>query len=142
MNVTAPQLALRVHSCWQSVAVYGEDKSPDSTTCQPWHSPPETKVGSETTVMPRAAEAEAAVPRLEVSELCRALTLLEAGTERMAVMSTLPEWSKAVTSAALKAVSSSTRGSGWADSGPVSSWECRAAQRRHQARPEEAQAPS
>eukprot|EP00964_Phaeocystis_antarctica_P139391 scaffold104173_cov48-Phaeocystis_antarctica.AAC.1 len=59
----------------------------------------------------------------------------------MAVMSTLPEWSKAVTSAALKAVSSSTRGSGWARSGPASSWECRAAQSR-QACPEEAQAPS
>ena len=43
--------------------------------------------------------------------------------------------------AALKAVGSSIRGSGWALSGPDSSWECRAAQSR-QARPEEAQEPS
>jgi hypothetical protein len=34
--------------------------------------------------------------------------------------------------------SSSSRGSGWAPSGPASPWECRAA-RSHQARPEEAQ---
>ena len=36
---------------------------------------------------------------------------------------------------------SSTRGSGWAPSGPASSWECRAAQ-SCQARSEEAQEPS
>eukprot|EP00964_Phaeocystis_antarctica_P022069 scaffold12248_cov66-Phaeocystis_antarctica.AAC.2 len=35
-----------------------------------------------------------------------------------------PTWSKAVKSAALEAAGSSTRGSGWAPSGPVSSWEC------------------
>eukprot|EP00964_Phaeocystis_antarctica_P058822 scaffold34897_cov59-Phaeocystis_antarctica.AAC.5 len=45
---------------------------------------------------------------------------------------------KAVKSAALEAARSSTRGSGWAPSGPASSWECRAAHSR-QARPEEAQ---
>ena len=49
--------------------------------------------------------------------------------------------SKAVESAALEAASSRTRGSGWAPSGPASSWEYRAAQSR-QARPEEAQEPS
>ena len=42
--------------------------------------------------------------------------------------------------AALKAVGSSIRGSGWALSGPASPWECRAAQSR-QARPEEAPEP-
>ena len=41
--------------------------------------------------------------------------------------------------AALEAASSSTRGSGWAPSGPASSWECRAGR---EARPEEAQQPS
>eukprot|EP00964_Phaeocystis_antarctica_P158324 scaffold128929_cov57-Phaeocystis_antarctica.AAC.1 len=44
---------------------------------------------------------------------------------------------KAVTSAA----SSSSRGSGWAPSGLVSPWECRADE-SHQARPEEAKEPS
>ena len=44
-------------------------------------------------------------------------------------------------SAALEAAGSSSRGSGWAPSGPASAWECRAAQSR-QARPEEAQEPS
>ena len=48
---------------------------------------------------------------------------------------------KAVESAALEAASSRTRGSGWAPSGPASSWEYRAAQSR-QARPEEAREPS
>ena len=43
--------------------------------------------------------------------------------------------------AALEAAGSGSRGSGWAPSGPASSWECRAAQSR-QARPEEAQEPS
>ena len=46
-----------------------------------------------------------------------------------------------MTSATLEAARSSTRGSGWALSGPGSSWECCAAQ-RHQTRPEEAQTPS
>ena len=59
----------------------------------------------------------------------------------MEPLSGVPEWSKAVKSAALEAASSSTRGSGGAPSGPASSWECRAAQ-SHQARPEEAQEPS
>ena len=49
--------------------------------------------------------------------------------------------SEAVRSAAVEAASSSARGSGWALSGPASSWECRAAQSR-QVRPEEAQEPS
>ena len=44
-------------------------------------------------------------------------------------------------SVALKAARSSTRGSGWAPSGPASPWECCAAQ-SHQARPVEAQEPS
>ena len=41
----------------------------------------------------------------------------------------LPAWATAVESAALEAARSSNRGSGWAPSGPASSWECRAAQR-------------
>ena len=53
----------------------------------------------------------------------------------------MPEWAKAVKSAALEAAGSSSRGSGWALSGPASSWECRAARSR-QARSEEAQEPS
>ena len=48
---------------------------------------------------------------------------------------------KAVTSAALEAAGSSTRGNGWAPRGPASPWEYQAAQ-SHQARPEEAQKPS
>ena len=53
----------------------------------------------------------------------------------------MPGWSKAVESAALEAASSTTRGDGWAPSGPASFWESRAAQSR-QARPEKAQEPS
>ena len=47
----------------------------------------------------------------------------------------MPKWSKAVKSATLEAASSSTRGSGWAPSGPASFWEYRTAQSR-QLRPE------
>eukprot|EP00964_Phaeocystis_antarctica_P069516 scaffold42262_cov49-Phaeocystis_antarctica.AAC.4 len=50
-------------------------------------------------------------------------------------------WSKVTISEALEAACLSTRGGGWDPSGRASSWECRAAH-RHQARPEEAQAPS
>eukprot|EP00964_Phaeocystis_antarctica_P001686 scaffold881_cov65-Phaeocystis_antarctica.AAC.3 len=51
-------------------------------------------------------------------------------------------YGRAVQSATLEAASSSSRGSGWAPSGPASPlWECRAARSR-QARPEEAQEPS
>ena len=50
----------------------------------------------------------------------------------------VPGWLRAVESATLKVARSSTRGSGWALSGPASSLERRAAQSR-QARPEEAQ---
>ena len=57
------------------------------------------------------------------------------------ILMPLPEGSKAVKSAALEAAGSSIRGTGWAPSGPASSWECRAARSR-QARPEEAQEPS
>eukprot|EP00964_Phaeocystis_antarctica_P015401 scaffold8514_cov55-Phaeocystis_antarctica.AAC.10 len=41
-----------------------------------------------------------------------------------------PAWSNVVKSAALEAARSSTRGSGWAPSGPASSWDFRAAQSR------------
>eukprot|EP00964_Phaeocystis_antarctica_P083397 scaffold52462_cov71-Phaeocystis_antarctica.AAC.1 len=47
---------------------------------------------------------------------------------------------RAVESAALEAASSSTRGSGWAFSGPAFFWRCPVAQSR-QARPGEAQQP-
>jgi hypothetical protein len=54
VNVVAPQLGLWLHSCWQSAAKYGEERSPGFTTYQPWHlpPPPEVMVGSDTTVMP------------------------------------------------------------------------------------------
>eukprot|EP00964_Phaeocystis_antarctica_P027580 scaffold15566_cov38-Phaeocystis_antarctica.AAC.3 len=41
----------------------------------------------------------------------------------------MPEGSTPVISAALEAVRSSTRGSGWALTGPASSWECQGAER-------------
>ena len=46
------------------------------------------------------------------------------------ILMPLPEGSKAVKSAALEAASSSIRGTGWAPSGPASSWEWRGAQGR------------
>ena len=51
-----------------------------------------TRVGSSSTlksVMPSAAVAEAAVPRLEESVLCTAAAVVEAGTAMLAMMSTL-----------------------------------------------------
>ena len=49
----------------------------------------EVTVGSDSTVMPSAAEAAAAVPRLEESDVCTSAAL-EAGTMIVAVMITLP----------------------------------------------------
>ena len=46
-------------------------------------------VGSDSTVIPSAAEAAAAVPRLEESEACSAAAVMEAGTVMVAVMITL-----------------------------------------------------
>ena len=46
-------------------------------------------MGSDSTVMPSAAEAEAAVPRVEESEVCTAAGVVEAGTVIVAVMITL-----------------------------------------------------
>ena len=46
-------------------------------------------MGSDSTVMPSAVEAEAAVPRVEESEVCTAAGVVEAGTVIVAVMITL-----------------------------------------------------
>eukprot|EP00964_Phaeocystis_antarctica_P030697 scaffold17359_cov57-Phaeocystis_antarctica.AAC.4 len=48
--------------------------------------------------MPSAAEAAAAVPRVELSEVCTAAAVVEAGTAMVAVMSTLPAVTTMVTS--------------------------------------------
>ena len=45
-------------------------------------------LGSDSTVMPSAAEAAAAVPRVEASEVCTAAGVVEAGTAMVAVMIT------------------------------------------------------
>ena len=45
--------------------------------------------GSDSTVIPSAAEATAAVPRLEESEVCTAAAVVEAGIVMVAVMITL-----------------------------------------------------
>ena len=57
-----------------------------------------TIVGIDTTVMPSAVEAVAAVPRVEESEVCTAAGVVEAGTAMVAVMSTLPAATLIVTS--------------------------------------------
>ena len=49
-------------------------------------------------VMPSAVEAAAAVPRVELSEVCTAAAVVEAGTAMVAVMSTLPAVTTMVTS--------------------------------------------
>ena len=46
-------------------------------------------LGSDSTVMPSAAEAAAAVPRVAASEVCTASAVVEAGTAMVAVMITL-----------------------------------------------------
>ena len=46
-------------------------------------------VESDSTVIPSAAEALSAVPRLEESEVCTAAAVMEAGTVMVAVMITL-----------------------------------------------------
>ena len=99
MNEVAPQLASWLHSSWQSVAVNGLASSSDSKEMyQPWHVPPETMVGASSTVMPSAAEASAAEPRLEESDVTNAAGLAEAGTAMVAVMITLPGATLIVTS--------------------------------------------
>ena len=55
-------------------------------------------VGSDSTVMPSTAEASAAVPNLEVSEVSIASTVMEAGMEMVAVMSTLAAATRITTS--------------------------------------------
>ena len=65
---------------------------------QPWHLPPDTTVGASSTVMPSAAEAAAAVPRLEESDVVNAAGLVLAGTAMVAVMITLPVATLIVTS--------------------------------------------
>ena len=57
-------------------------------------------VGSSSIVMLRAMEAAAAVPRVEASEVCTAVVVVEAGTAMMAVMSTLPAVTATVTATA------------------------------------------
>ena len=55
-------------------------------------------MGSDTMVMPSAAEEAAAVPEVEVSEDCTASEEVEARTAILAVMSTLPASTAMVTS--------------------------------------------
>ena len=55
-------------------------------------------VGTSSTVMPSTAEASAAVPNLEVSEVRIASTVMEAGMAMVAVMSTLAAATRITTS--------------------------------------------
>ena len=55
-------------------------------------------VGASSTVMPSAAEASAAVPRVEESEARTASAVMEAGTPMVAVMITLAAATSMVTS--------------------------------------------
>ena len=55
-------------------------------------------LGSDSTVMPSAAEAAAAVPRVVVSEVCTTAAVEEAGTAMVAVMITLAAATSMVTS--------------------------------------------
>ena len=55
-------------------------------------------VGTPSTVKPSAAEAAAAVPRVEESEACTAAAVVEAGTAMVAVMITLAAATAMVTS--------------------------------------------
>eukprot|EP00964_Phaeocystis_antarctica_P110805 scaffold75148_cov61-Phaeocystis_antarctica.AAC.2 len=55
-------------------------------------------VGSDSTVMPSTAEASAAVPNLEVTEVRIASTVMEAGMAMVAVMSTLAAATRITTS--------------------------------------------
>eukprot|EP00964_Phaeocystis_antarctica_P160339 scaffold131867_cov48-Phaeocystis_antarctica.AAC.1 len=57
-------------------------------------------LGTDSTVMPSAAEAAAAVPRLEESEVCSAAGVVEAGTAIVAVMITLAAATRRDTEAA------------------------------------------
>ena len=56
-------------------------------------------MGASSTTMPSAAEASAAVPRVEESEACTASGAMEAGTAMVAVMRTLAAATLIVTSA-------------------------------------------
>eukprot|EP00964_Phaeocystis_antarctica_P047994 scaffold27789_cov48-Phaeocystis_antarctica.AAC.5 len=54
-------------------------------------------VGSDSTVIPSAAEAVAAVPRFEESDACTAVAVVAAGTAMVAVMITLAAATRIVT---------------------------------------------
>ena len=56
-------------------------------------------MGSDTIVMPSAVEADAASPRLDASEDCISVGFVEAGTSKVAVMTTLPASTAMLTSA-------------------------------------------
>ena len=55
-------------------------------------------LGADSIAMPSAAEAEAAVPKVEASEACTASEEVVARTAILAVMTTLPAWTMMVTS--------------------------------------------
>eukprot|EP00964_Phaeocystis_antarctica_P031862 scaffold18018_cov42-Phaeocystis_antarctica.AAC.1 len=60
--------------------------------------PASATVGADSIVTPSAAEASAAVPRVEESEVCTAAAVVEAGTAMVAVMITLAAATAMVTS--------------------------------------------
>jgi len=65
-------------------------------------------VGSDSTVMPSAVEAASAVPKVEVSEVCIASTVMEAGMEMVTVMRTLAAATRIMTSDLSTPVASAT----------------------------------
>ena len=75
------------------MAVLVSDEAPSNdvepSSCSDPGGSATTMVGVDTTVTPSAAEAVAAVPRVEASEVCTSAAVVEAGTAMVAVMSTL-----------------------------------------------------
>ena len=65
-------------------------------------------VGSDSTVMLSTAEASAAVPRVEESEVCTSAAVAEVGTAMVAVMRTLAAATSTVTSDASTPAASAT----------------------------------
>ena len=86
------------------MAVLVSDEAPSNdvepSSCSDPGGSATTMVGVDTTVTPSAAEAVAAVPRLEESVVCMAAGVVEAGTAMVAVMSTLAAATVTVTAEA------------------------------------------
>ena len=99
-----PAASITISPAVKTTAIAVSDEAPssdeESSSCSDPGGSATTMVGTDNTVTPSAAEASAAVPRVEESEVCTAAAVVEAGTAMVAVMSTLAAATVTVTAEA------------------------------------------